>query len=150
MIFSHLNVGSAQWPQHWAEGILPTTIKSHVVKIVITWSISPDKKNNIGLVYSFWNWGHGWWTPHCCCGNARPTKLTAHALLLLIWAICCHLEWLPFTWRVYCHPSTRQFRSQVSHGVSETFWERHFTLCLFQHRKTGKDPDITGKLLTGM
>ena len=32
-------------------GILPTTIKSHVVKIVITWSISPDENNNIGLVY---------------------------------------------------------------------------------------------------
>ena len=30
---------------------LPTTIKSHMVKIVITWSISPDENNNIGLVY---------------------------------------------------------------------------------------------------
>ena len=32
------------------EGFLPATIKSHVVKIVITWSISPDENNNIGLV----------------------------------------------------------------------------------------------------
>ena len=30
---------------------LPTTIKSHVVKIAITWSKRPDENNNIGLVY---------------------------------------------------------------------------------------------------
>ena len=30
---------------------MPTTIESHVVKIVITCSISPDKKYNIGLIY---------------------------------------------------------------------------------------------------
>ena len=30
---------------------LPATIKSHVVKSVITWSISLDENNNIGLVY---------------------------------------------------------------------------------------------------
>ena len=34
---------------------LPTTIKSHVVKIAITWSISPDENNNIGLVYCVQN-----------------------------------------------------------------------------------------------
>ena len=33
------------------ERFLPTTIESHVVKIVITWSISPDENNNIGLVF---------------------------------------------------------------------------------------------------
>ena len=52
MIFSHVNVGSTQWPLHWAEGVLQTTMKSHVVKSVVTWSISPDENNNIGLVYS--------------------------------------------------------------------------------------------------
>ena len=52
MIFYHVNVGSAQWPLLLAEGFLPTTIKSHMVKIVITWSISPDENNNIGLVYT--------------------------------------------------------------------------------------------------
>ena len=29
-----------------------TTIKCHLVKIVITWSISPDEHSNIGLVYT--------------------------------------------------------------------------------------------------
>ena len=45
MTFSHVNVGSAQRTLHRAEGVktLPTTIKSHVVKIVITWSISRDE-----------------------------------------------------------------------------------------------------------
>ena len=38
MLLSHVNVGSAQWT------------KSHG-QIVITWSISPDENNNIGLVY---------------------------------------------------------------------------------------------------
>ena len=51
MLFSHENVGSAQWTLHWAEVFLPTTIKSHVVKIVITWSICPEENNNIRLVY---------------------------------------------------------------------------------------------------
>ena len=50
MTFYHVNVGSAQWPLHRAEGFLPTTIKSHVVKIVITWSIGPDENNHIGVV----------------------------------------------------------------------------------------------------
>ena len=56
MIFSHVNVDSSQWQLHWAEGFLPTTIKSHVVKIVITWSIRPDENNNIGLVYTRYCW----------------------------------------------------------------------------------------------
>ena len=30
---------------------LPTTIKGHMVKIIITWSISPYENNNIGMVY---------------------------------------------------------------------------------------------------
>ena len=30
---------------------MPTTIKSHMVKNVVTWSIRPDENNNIGLVY---------------------------------------------------------------------------------------------------
>ena len=34
--FSHVNVGSAQWPLHWAQGFLPSTIEDHVVKIVIS------------------------------------------------------------------------------------------------------------------
>ena len=53
MIFFNENIGSAQWKLHRVEGFLPTTIKSHVVKIVITWSIRPDENNNIGIVYSF-------------------------------------------------------------------------------------------------
>ena len=51
MLLSHENVGSAQWTLHWAEGLWPTTIKSQVVKIVITWSIRPNENNNIELVY---------------------------------------------------------------------------------------------------
>ena len=35
--------------QHMEQNVLPTTIKSHVVKIVITWSISLDENNIIGL-----------------------------------------------------------------------------------------------------
>ena len=58
MAFSHLNVGSAQWTLHLAEVFLPTTMKSHMVKNVITWSISPDENNNIGLVYSCVFIGH--------------------------------------------------------------------------------------------
>ena len=38
--------------------VLPTTIKCHMVKIVITWSIRPDENNNIGLGYSPSNEGH--------------------------------------------------------------------------------------------
>ena len=41
--FSEVNVDSFQWTLHGAESFLSTTIKSQVVKIVITWSISPDK-----------------------------------------------------------------------------------------------------------
>ena len=41
----------AQLNGHWAEGLWPTTIKSHVVKIVITWSIRLNENNNIELVY---------------------------------------------------------------------------------------------------
>ena len=42
----------ALWTLHWTEGFLPTTIKSHVVKIIITWSIRSDENNNIELVYT--------------------------------------------------------------------------------------------------
>ena len=52
MLFSHENVGSAQWTLHRAEGFLPTTIKKHVFKIVITWSIRLNDNNNVGLVYT--------------------------------------------------------------------------------------------------
>ena len=51
MLFSHINVGSAQWTLYGTVSFVPTTIKNHVVKIVITWSIRPDENNNIGLVY---------------------------------------------------------------------------------------------------
>ena len=51
MLFSEVNNDSFQWTLHGAEDVLPPTIKSHMVKIVITWSISPDENNNIGLVY---------------------------------------------------------------------------------------------------
>ena len=47
IFFSEVNVGSFQWTLHGTEGILLITIKSHVVKIVITWSIGPDENNNI-------------------------------------------------------------------------------------------------------
>ena len=50
MIFSEVNNNSFQWILHGAEDVLPTTIKSHMVKIVIAWSISLDENNNIGLV----------------------------------------------------------------------------------------------------
>ena len=49
----YVNVGSAQWALHWAEVFLPTTIKSHMVKIFIIWSISPYENNNIGLACDF-------------------------------------------------------------------------------------------------
>ena len=49
--FSHLNVGPVQWTLLRAEGFLPITIKSHMVKILIMWSISLDENNNIALVY---------------------------------------------------------------------------------------------------
>ena len=55
MLFSHENVGSSQWTLHSAEGFLPTTIKSHVVKIVIMWSLRPDENINIGLVINMGN-----------------------------------------------------------------------------------------------
>ena len=35
-----------------AVSFVPTTIKNHVVKIVIKRLISPDENNNIGLVYT--------------------------------------------------------------------------------------------------
>ena len=47
----HINFGSAQWTLHGTLNFVPTTIKYHVVKIVITWSISPDEITNIGPVY---------------------------------------------------------------------------------------------------
>ena len=54
MIFNAFKdvAGSAQWPLHLAEGFLPTTIKSHLVGIVITWSISQDENDNIGQVHT--------------------------------------------------------------------------------------------------
>ena len=44
MFYSEVNIGYFQWIYcvEWTF-FLPTTIKSHVVKIVITWSISPDE-----------------------------------------------------------------------------------------------------------
>ena len=47
MLFSEVNVDSFQWTLHGAEDFLPTTMKNHMVKIIIIWSISPDENNNI-------------------------------------------------------------------------------------------------------
>ena len=48
MLFTLVNVGFAQWTLDGVEGLLPNTIKTHVVKIVIMRSINPDVNNNIG------------------------------------------------------------------------------------------------------
>ena len=40
MLFSHVNVGSAQLTLYGAVSFVPTTKKNHVVKTVVMWSIS--------------------------------------------------------------------------------------------------------------
>ena len=51
MLFSHVNVGSAQWTLYGAVGFVSTTIK-------IMWSIGLDENNDIGPRTQYQRTGH--------------------------------------------------------------------------------------------